>query len=57
MWKTDACTTDAGDRGSPGNMHENEYKDHLDALTEKTKEPDKFEDPFNEKRCRHAKRR
>eukprot|EP00959_Pyramimonas_sp_CCMP1952_P468773 9493788-Pyramimonas_sp.AAC.1 len=49
-----ACTTDAGDRGSPGNMRENEYKDHLDALTLQTRDTDRFEDPFNEKRCRNA---
>jgi len=54
VWKTDVCTTDASDRGSPGNMHENEYKDHLDALTTQTKKTDKFEDPFNEQRCRNA---
>ena len=35
-------------------MHENDYKHHLDALTEKTKDTDKFDNPFNEKRCRHA---
>ena len=54
VWKTAPCAVDASDRGNPGNMHEFDYQDHLDALTAEAKQEDKFEDPFNEKRCQSA---
>ena len=54
VWKIAPCAVDASERRSPGNMHENDYQDHLDALTAVAKQEDKFEDPFNEKRCQSA---
>ena len=54
VWKIAPSAVDASDRRSPGNIHENEYQDHLDALTAEAKQEDKFEDPFNEERCQSA---
>ena len=50
VWKTDSSAVEAGERGTPGNMYEQTYQDHLDALKQQGKEAHHQNAPFDEKR-------
>ena len=54
VWKTGPLLTALSDRKSPGNMHEESWKEHVAALAERSKEQDLHEKPFDEGRSAAA---
>lgn len=54
VWKTDPLLSAVCDRGTPGNMHEDTWEDHVAALAAPSDRKDAFEAPFEEMRSAAA---